>query len=210
MEFVQSLRPEHLQSFWYFASKYCFAIVGTYISLLWVTAQDKDEADQYKAKLDEYRWTLRLSSKSADFLEQAISMLATSTGILVKSIPDTPNVDFILNRYKRRMWNAPPSSAPTHSDNVSKTHSTVYQSESELPDGTSPDNVVGETPSESGGVTSANGDWNTDHLWFASAMGSGHGGNYDGGENNGGTDLSNAFLQISELGDLPNEYSFQA
>ena len=209
MEFVQSLRPEHLQSFWYFASKYCFAIVGTYISLLWVTAQDKDEADQYKAKLDEYRWMLRLSSKSADFLEQAISMLATSTGILVKAIPDTPNVDFILNRYKGRMLNAPPSSAPTCSDNVSKTHSTMYQSESEVHDDTSPDNVVGETPSESGGITSASGDWNADHLWFANAVSSGHGGTYGGDENNGSTDLSNAFLQMSELGDLPNEYSFQ-
>jgi hypothetical protein len=87
-DFVRSLRPEHLQSFWYSASKYCFAIVGTFIGLLWVTAGTKAEADGYKEKLEEYRWTLRLSSKSAEFLDRAISMLTTSTGLLVKAIPE--------------------------------------------------------------------------------------------------------------------------
>ncbi|OAL00678.1 hypothetical protein IQ06DRAFT_182280, partial [Phaeosphaeriaceae sp. SRC1lsM3a] len=82
MDFVSSLRPEHLQSFWYSASKYNFTLVGTFISLLWATATDKQEADMYKKSLDEYRWVLRLSSKSADFLEHAINMLASSTGVL--------------------------------------------------------------------------------------------------------------------------------
>ncbi|KAF2672666.1 hypothetical protein BT63DRAFT_369059 [Microthyrium microscopicum] len=86
-EFVKSLRPEHLQSFWYWASKYCFAIVGTFISLLWATSLRQEEADAYKEKLEEYRWTLRLSSKSAEILDRAASMLATSTGVLVKAIP---------------------------------------------------------------------------------------------------------------------------
>ena len=87
-EFVRSLRPEHLQSFWYSASKYCFATVGTFIGLLWVTASSKEEAESYKEKLEEYRWTLRLSSKSAEFLDRAISILTTSTGMLIKSIPE--------------------------------------------------------------------------------------------------------------------------
>jgi hypothetical protein len=34
MTVVSSLRPEHLQSFWYSASKYNFALVGTFVSLL--------------------------------------------------------------------------------------------------------------------------------------------------------------------------------
>lgn len=85
----------------------------------------------------------------------------------------------------------------------------MYQSESELHDDTSPDNGVEETPSESGGIASG-GDWNTDHLWFASAVNSGHGsGIYGGDENSGGTGLSNAYLQMPELGDIPNEYNFQ-
>jgi hypothetical protein len=97
-DFVRSLRPEHLQSFWYSASKYCFAIVGTFIGLLWVTASTKEEANSYKEKLEEYRWTLRLSSKSAEFLDRAISMLTTSTGLLVKAIPDQrPSIPILEN-----------------------------------------------------------------------------------------------------------------
>lgn len=85
-EFVKSLRPEHLQSFWYWASKYCFAVVGTFISLLWATAVNEEEASLYKEKLEEYRWTLRLSSKSAEILDRAAKMLATSTAVLTKVI----------------------------------------------------------------------------------------------------------------------------
>lgn len=88
MDFVRSLRAEHLQSFWYSSSKYCFAVVGTFIGLLWVTAGSNDEAEGYKEKLEEYRWTLRLSSKSAEFLDRAISQLTTSTGLLMKAIPE--------------------------------------------------------------------------------------------------------------------------
>jgi hypothetical protein len=90
MEFVRSLRAEHLQSFWYSSSEYSFAAVGSFIGLLWITAGSKDEADGYKEKLEEYRWTLRLSSKSADFLDRAISHLTSSTGLLMKAIPDGP------------------------------------------------------------------------------------------------------------------------
>jgi hypothetical protein len=91
MEFVKSLRPEHLQSFWYSASKYCFALVASFITLLWATAPTKEEAEAYKAKLEEYRWILRLSSKSADFLEKAISMVSMSSGVLIKAIPEKPD-----------------------------------------------------------------------------------------------------------------------
>lgn len=87
-EFVRGLRPEHLQSFWYSASCFSFAVVGTFIGLLWVTAASREEADSYKEKLEEYRWTLRLSSKSAEFLDRAISMLTISTATLVKAIPE--------------------------------------------------------------------------------------------------------------------------
>jgi len=102
-DFVRGLRPEHLQSFWYSASKYCFAVIGTFIGLLWVTTSTREEAETYKEKLEEYRWSLRLSSKSAEFLDRAISMLTTSTGMLVKAIPEnrpsetegsiSPNID---------------------------------------------------------------------------------------------------------------------
>ena len=191
MDFVQGLRPEHLQSFWYCASKYCFALVGTFISLLWVTAQDRDEADTYKSRLDEYRWMIRLSSKSAIFLEQAIGMLATSTGILVKVTPEKPNVEFILNRHKRRMVAAPlTSSIQDRSEIVSQVHSVVYQSESELYDEISPEIEPGETPSENG---ISNTEWNADNLWLASAD--------EVLEQSEG-----AYLQLLELGNTSNGY----
>lgn len=48
----------------------------------------KEEAASYKEKLEEYRWTLRPSSKSVEFLDRAIRMLTVSTASLVKAIPE--------------------------------------------------------------------------------------------------------------------------
>jgi hypothetical protein len=106
-DFVKSLRPEHLQSFWYSASKYSFAVVGTFISLLWATALTKEEAEGYRQKLEEYRWTLRLSSKSAEILDRAISMLTTSTGMLVKSIPEKQVAVSVTDDESRALGAAP-------------------------------------------------------------------------------------------------------
>ncbi|KAF2828397.1 hypothetical protein CC86DRAFT_444648 [Ophiobolus disseminans] len=161
MEFVTGLRPEHLQSFWYSATKYNFALIGTFISLLWATATGKAEAEVYRKSLDEYRWVLRLSSKSADFLELAISMLATSTGVLVKAIPDQPDADRIINLYQRRQTHHS-SAASRQRKNVSHVPSVVYQSESELRDEMSPDAGSG-SPSDSGALAR---EWNMDHAWF--------------------------------------------
>lgn len=179
MDFVSSLRPEHLQSFWYFASKYNFALVGTFISLLWATSTSKAEADGYRKHLEEYRWVLRLSSKSVDFLEQAISMLATSTGVLIKAIPDQPDADRILSLYQRRGHN--PSAA--QSTNTTEVPATTYHSESELHDEMSPDNMNGGTPADSRIAT-----WTLDHTWYNTAgeIGGGLDGEY-------GPTSSNAF-----------------
>jgi hypothetical protein len=85
---VSKLRPEFLQSFWHSSSKYSFALVGSFVSLLWVTAANKQEGEAYKQKLEDYRWTLRLLSKSADILERALDMLAAPTAVVVKAIPE--------------------------------------------------------------------------------------------------------------------------
>lgn len=78
MGFVNRLKPEHLQSFWYFASKFNFALVGVFQSLLCATSLSKEEAQFYIARLDEYRWTLRVSSKNAEFLEQSLGIIDRS------------------------------------------------------------------------------------------------------------------------------------
>lgn len=191
MDFVSSLRPEHLQSFWYSASKYNFTLVGTFISLLWATATDKQEADMYKKSLDEYRWVLRLSSKSADFLEHAINMLASSTGVLVKAIPAQPDEERILNRNLRRAKHASdrPGNLTRHS---SRNLSVTYQSESELHEDTSPEHTLGDTPSDSGLLARA---WNVDHAWFSTL---GDVGDRDFAEEHVEAGISNAYLGLDE------------
>ncbi|KAH6638351.1 nitrogen regulatory protein OTam [Boeremia exigua] len=82
MDFVNRLKPEHLQAFWFFASKVNFTLIGTFGSLLWATAPASEEAEFYKLRLREYRWTLSVSSKRADFLEYAVSMLDASRAML--------------------------------------------------------------------------------------------------------------------------------
>ena len=75
MNFAHRLRLEHLQSFWYFSSKFGFALVGVFVCLLCATARDGDEARFYGTRLEEYRWTLRVSSKSAEFLVQSLAII---------------------------------------------------------------------------------------------------------------------------------------
>ncbi|TVY29666.1 Transcriptional activator protein [Lachnellula hyalina] len=79
IDLVNKLEPAHLQSFWYFASKVNLAIIATFGSLLWATSQSTDEADFYRSKLAEYRWTLRVSSKGAEFMKFTVGMLDAST-----------------------------------------------------------------------------------------------------------------------------------
>lgn len=189
MDFVSSLRPEHLQSFWYSASKYNFALVGTFISLLWATSTDKQEADTYKRSLDEYRWVLRLSSKSADFLEHAINMLASSTGVLVKAIPIQPDEERILHRNLRRATRST-DPMPNLIRHGSRNLSVTYHSESELHEDTSPEQTVGDTPSDSGLLARA---WNVDHAWF-STLGDMSGGGFE--EENGEAGIPNSYLGL--------------
>jgi hypothetical protein len=96
MDFVNRLTSSHLRAFWYFASKTNFALIGTFGSLLWATAPGREEADWYRRRLGEYRWTLGVSCKGADgqggngrLTEFAMGMLDTSTGLL-KALPEKP------------------------------------------------------------------------------------------------------------------------
>jgi hypothetical protein len=83
MDFFNRLKPEHLQSFWYFASKFNFALIGTFAGLCFVTSVSSEEAEFYQRRLMEYRWTLRVSNKSAEFLEIASGILESAVGSLL-------------------------------------------------------------------------------------------------------------------------------
>jgi hypothetical protein len=100
MDFVNRLTPSHLRAFWYFASKTNFALIGTFGSLLWATAPGKEEAEFYRMRLKEYRWTLGVSARAGavgseggrgvkGLTEFALGMLDTSTGLL-KMLPEKP------------------------------------------------------------------------------------------------------------------------
>ena len=79
---VNKLEFSHLQSFWYFASKVNLAIIGTFGSLLWATSDSPAEAEFYRSQLAEYRWTLRVSSKAAEFMKFTVGMLDASAVFL--------------------------------------------------------------------------------------------------------------------------------
>ena len=92
MDFVNRLTPSHLRSFWYFASKTNFALIGTFGSLLWATSPGREEADWYRRRLAEYRWTLSVGSKPGEgkgLTEFAMGMLDISAGLL-KKLPEKP------------------------------------------------------------------------------------------------------------------------
>jgi hypothetical protein len=91
MDFVNRLRAEHLQAFWYFPSKINFTLIGTFGGLLWATAPAAEEAEFYKFRLREYRWTLSVSSKRALFLEYAVQMLDASRAML-KNLAQKPSL----------------------------------------------------------------------------------------------------------------------
>ena len=91
MDFVNRLRADHLNSFWYFPSKVNFALIGTFGSLLLATAPCQEEADFYSTRLSEYRWTISVSSKTINFLSFAIDSLDSSSTLLA-NLPRKPSI----------------------------------------------------------------------------------------------------------------------
>jgi len=85
LEYFNRLKPEHLQSFWYFASKFNFALIGTFAGLCFVTSISHEEASFYQMRLQEYRWVLRISRKNMEFLEIASGILESAVGVLLRN-----------------------------------------------------------------------------------------------------------------------------
>jgi Fungal specific transcription factor domain len=98
MDFVNRLRPSHFQSSWPLASVSNFGVIGSFGVLLRATAPTKEEAEFYCARLEEYRWTLTASSRSADFLSAAIHLLDTSTNLL-QYVPEKPEVNEFVSMH---------------------------------------------------------------------------------------------------------------
>jgi hypothetical protein len=82
LTFITSLKPEHLQSFWYFSSSLSLAIIGIFASILCVTSSTQAEHEAHTVRFAEYRWTLRISSTGADFMKYAVGVLDTVSQLL--------------------------------------------------------------------------------------------------------------------------------
>ena len=94
MDFVRSLRPEHWESFWYFASEFNFGLIGLFETLLSTTLFSDKDITASMSRLDQYLWTLKMAKKNAGFLERSISMIdlaVASSKQLTYQTKHTPN-----------------------------------------------------------------------------------------------------------------------
>ncbi|PNS18013.1 Cutinase transcription factor 1 alpha [Sphaceloma murrayae] len=89
MDFVNRLKPEHLDAFWYFPSAHNFALIATFGNLLRATAPGQEEAGFYEMRLREYRWALSVSMRRARWIGAAIGVLDV-TGRILEGMPEKP------------------------------------------------------------------------------------------------------------------------
>ncbi|KAJ5119100.1 hypothetical protein N7526_010737 [Penicillium atrosanguineum] len=95
MDFVNRLRPAHLRSFWPASARTNFSLIGSFGMLLRVTAPAMEEAEFYRLRLCEYRWTLSVSHKNAEFMSFALESLDNQT-MLDKHVPEKPGIDELM------------------------------------------------------------------------------------------------------------------
>ncbi|RDJ93322.1 hypothetical protein B4Q13_22685, partial [Lacticaseibacillus rhamnosus] len=77
------------------SSRTNFALIGSFGTLLLATAPTKEEAEFYRQRLAEYRWTLSVSVKNAQFLKHAIESLDLST-MLAQNVPEKPGIEELM------------------------------------------------------------------------------------------------------------------
>jgi hypothetical protein len=86
IDFMQQLKPQHLQSFWYFASASNFSLIAAFGALLCATSTNQAEEDFYREKIREYRWTLKINTQNgARCMKPAMSLLDANMALLAKS-----------------------------------------------------------------------------------------------------------------------------
>lgn len=76
LEFVDSLKAQHLTSFWYFSSSPCLALLISFGNLLLGSATEPEEKQFYASKMKEFRWKLKLNGEAgAKFMKPALSAM---------------------------------------------------------------------------------------------------------------------------------------
>ncbi|KAE8386577.1 fungal-specific transcription factor domain-containing protein [Aspergillus alliaceus] len=117
MDFVNRLRPPHLRSFWPAASRTNFALIGSFGVLLRISAPTKEEAEFYRLRLCEYRWTLSVSKKNAEFMEFALDSLDTANAV-DQHVPDKPGIDELMTSAAKPTVNRPRPGTATQLENT--------------------------------------------------------------------------------------------
>lgn len=79
---VETLQPEHTQSFWGFAASAQLAMIGSFAGLLWATSAEGDEALEYVNQLERLRWALQVRGSAVPFVREALRMLDEEIGDL--------------------------------------------------------------------------------------------------------------------------------
>ena len=95
MQFVKGLRPEHWQSFWYFASEFSFGLIGVFELLLCSSSTSEQDIKASLSRLDQYKWTLKMSKKNVAFLDKSIAMIDLAAGHSKQQVTknDTPSIE---------------------------------------------------------------------------------------------------------------------
>lgn len=104
IEFVKDLKPEHIHSFWHSSASPNFTLIGTFAALLFISSTSKEEARDFKEKVYDYRWVLKISAKGfvqiGDSLEKLDLVMNHIPGLLNESseqpimTPNVPTIDY--------------------------------------------------------------------------------------------------------------------
>ncbi|VEU19568.1 DEKNAAC100608 [Brettanomyces naardenensis] len=89
IEFACELKAEHMQAFWYSSAVNNFALIGVFAAILYVTSSSPEEAAGFKEQLFDYRWVLKVNSRSFDIANRALEKIDG----LLRNIPG------LLNEY---------------------------------------------------------------------------------------------------------------
>ncbi|KAK9473931.1 fungal-specific transcription factor domain-containing protein [Dipodascopsis tothii] len=82
VEFVNALKPQHLQTFWFAASKNNLASIVTFGLILLLLSSNEADRALCTEKLSEFHWTLRVNVRGAEFFQHAILWLEELKGLL--------------------------------------------------------------------------------------------------------------------------------
>ncbi|CCE87198.1 Piso0_005741 [Millerozyma farinosa CBS 7064] len=113
IDFLRDLKPEHIHSFWHSSTLANITLIGTFAALLFITALSNEEREFYKDQIFNYRWILKISSKSFDQAGEALiqldSVISNIPGLLSDNtdmpitVPDVPMVNFTRGANQIRM-----------------------------------------------------------------------------------------------------------